>query len=287
MAPHKTWLVVSAALGVAGRNGIFDLALHRAAREHEIGVAREARGHHKRAVDERLGHACRGGAETNPGEAKDPGLAAMLEAAMERRYSASPAERFFTGGGVHTFANFKREDNGKVPTVREALRDSVNLAFVRLMRDIVDHYMYRPPESPARVLEDAQHPRRAAYLARFADHEGREFVRRFYRKYRGMSSEQALDALKRTLQLALAEKTERLYVIRVITTFDEARAKADGGDKIKTQDDDEAELEKFVLSAGATVSPCSFRYGTFFFARCHGMLSTSRVTRRRNATSNR
>src|SRR6185295_11019098 len=66
--------------------------------------------------------------------AKDPGLAATLAAAMERRYSASPAEQFFTGGGVHTFANFKREDNGKTPTVREALRDSVNLAFVRLMR---------------------------------------------------------------------------------------------------------------------------------------------------------
>lgn len=127
--------------------------------------------------------------------AKDPGLAAMLEAAMERRYSASPAEHFFTGGGIHTFANFKREDNGKAPTVREALRDSVNLAFVRLMRDIVDHHMYRAPESPARVLEDARHPRRAAYLARFADHEGREFVRRFYRKYRGMSAEQALEAL--------------------------------------------------------------------------------------------
>ena len=127
--------------------------------------------------------------------AKDPALAAMLEAAMERRYSASPAEQFFTGGGIHAFANFKREDNGKVPTVREALRDSVNLAFVRLMRDIVDHYMYRAPESPARVLEDAMHPRRAAYLARFADHEGREFVRRFYRKYRGMNPEQALETL--------------------------------------------------------------------------------------------
>ena len=72
-------------------------------------------------------------------------------------------------------------------------------------------------------------------------------------------SEQALDALKRTLQLALAEKTERLYVIRVITTFDEARAKADGGDKIRTQDDDEAELEKFVLSAGATDVPMEAR----------------------------
>ncbi len=127
--------------------------------------------------------------------AKDPSLAAMLEAAMARRYSANPAEQFFTGGGVHTFANFKREDNGKVPTVREALRDSVNLAFVRLMRDIVDHYMYRAPDTPARVLEDAKHPRRAEYLARFADREGQEFVRRFYRKYRGMSAEQALEAL--------------------------------------------------------------------------------------------
>lgn len=127
--------------------------------------------------------------------AKDPSLAATLEAAMERRYSASPGEQFFTGGGVHTFANFQREDNGKTPTVREALRDSVNLAFVRLMRDVVYHYMYRAPDTPARVLEDADHPQRAAYLARFADREGREFVRRFYRKYRGMKGEEALEAL--------------------------------------------------------------------------------------------
>ncbi len=127
--------------------------------------------------------------------AKDPGLAAMLDAAMERRYSASPREQFFTGGGVHTFSNFKREDDGKVPTVREALRDSVNLAFVRLMRDIVYHYMHRAPESPARVLESMQHPRRSDYLARFADREGREFVRRFYRTYRGMSPDEAFEAL--------------------------------------------------------------------------------------------
>ena len=127
--------------------------------------------------------------------AKEPSLAAMLDAAMERRYSASPTEQFFTGGGVHTFANFKREDNGKVPTVREALRDSVNLSFVRLMRDVAEHYMYREPASPARVLDDTEHPRRAEYLARFADREGQEFVRRFYRKYRGLSAEQALDAL--------------------------------------------------------------------------------------------
>ena len=125
----------------------------------------------------------------------DGDLAAMLEAAMERRYSANPTEQFYTGGGLHSFANFRREEDGKVPSVREALRDSTNLVFIRLMRDIVDHYMYREPESPARVLGDPAHPRRADYLARFADHEGREFVRRFYRKYRGMTPEQAIETL--------------------------------------------------------------------------------------------
>lgn len=139
----------------------------------------------------------------------DRDLAAMLEAAMERRYSASPAEQFYTAGGVHTFANFRREEDGRVPTVREAIRDSTNLVFIRMMRDIVDHYMYREPDSPARVLEDPAHPRRADYLARFADHEGREFVRRYYRKYRGMAPEQALE----TLLQGIRPTPQRLAVI--------------------------------------------------------------------------
>jgi membrane peptidoglycan carboxypeptidase len=125
----------------------------------------------------------------------DASLQGMLDAAMERRYSANPSEEFFTGGGLHKFSNFKREENGRMPSVREAIRDSVNLPFIRVMRDIVDHYMYRAPESPARVLDDARHPGRAGYLRKFADHEGKEFVRRFYRKYRGMAPDEALDTL--------------------------------------------------------------------------------------------
>ena len=35
----------------------------------------------------------------------------MLETALTRRYSASPAEAFFTGGGVHHFQNFSSEDD--------------------------------------------------------------------------------------------------------------------------------------------------------------------------------
>ena len=79
--------------------------------------------------------------------AKDNSLAAMLEAAMERRYSANPGETFFTGAGAHTFSNFKREDDGKSPSVREALRESVNLSFIRIMRDVVYHYVYRAPDN--------------------------------------------------------------------------------------------------------------------------------------------
>ena len=48
--------------------------------------------------------------------ASDRSLAAMLDAAMERRYSASPGEAFFTGGGVHHFENFHHVDNNRIVT---------------------------------------------------------------------------------------------------------------------------------------------------------------------------
>lgn len=73
-------------------------------------------------------------------------------------------------------------------------------------------------------------------------------------------SEHAREALKQTFHLALRESSERLYVIRVITTFDEARAKAEGNDdKSKTRSDQEIELENFILSAGQTEVPIEAR----------------------------
>ncbi|MFC6520044.1 hypothetical protein ACFQAT_09960 [Undibacterium arcticum] len=127
--------------------------------------------------------------------AKDKDLSTMLDAALERRYSASTGEGFFTGGGLHHFDNFKREDNGKVMSVRDGLRNSVNLVFIRLMRDIVHHYMFLTPGSSAKLLQDADDPRRAAYLARFADREGQVFMRRFLVKYQGKTAQQAEDLL--------------------------------------------------------------------------------------------
>ena len=125
---------------------------------------------------------------------KDAELPAMLQAALARSYSASPAEDFFTGGGVHSFNNFRKEDDGRVPTVREALQASINLPFVRLMRDVVRYAMFQVPGSSAQLLQKAGDPRRAEYLARFADQEGQVFLRRFWNKYRGKSPAEVQEA---------------------------------------------------------------------------------------------
>ncbi len=130
----------------------------------------------------------------------DTSLRAMLEAAMERRFSANPGEQFFTGGGLHTFNNFNRSDNDRDPTLRESMQASINLPFVRLMREVVRHTMYQVPGSTAKLLEDDLDPRREAYLAQFADREGQSFLRRFWRKTDNRTPEELramlLDGLK-------------------------------------------------------------------------------------------
>lgn len=133
----------------------------------------------------------------------DRNLDRMLEAAMNRSYSASPAESFFTGGGVHRFGNFDAKDNRRVMTVREGFQRSVNLVFIRLMRDLVNYHALQSPES-ARVLNDPAHPARHAYLTRFADQEGQEFLRRFYGTHGNASSTERLQRLVRSGPRTLA-----------------------------------------------------------------------------------
>ncbi|MGR9012092.1 MAG: transglycosylase domain-containing protein [Gammaproteobacteria bacterium] len=118
----------------------------------------------------------------------------LLNRALDRRYSASPYENFYTGGGVHHFNNFTSAENQKNMSVRDALRDSVNLVFIRLMRELVYHHLYKP-EGIARWLEIPDDPRRQEYLERFADKEGQVYLRRFYDKYTGKSVEEIMDLL--------------------------------------------------------------------------------------------
>jgi nucleotide-binding universal stress UspA family protein len=77
-------------------------------------------------------------------------------------------------------------------------------------------------------------------------------------------SQQELVALKTTLMLAEAESCERLYVIGIITAFDEARASiagdATGITTHKPNHGEEDSLEEFFLSAGATEVPIETRF---------------------------
>ncbi len=126
---------------------------------------------------------------------KDKTLPVMLQAAMQRHYSAHPGEVFFTGGGSHTFANFKPEDNARSFTVAEAFKDSVNLVFIRLMRDVVNHTLVQGGQPVDRILADIKHPERRALLLRFADEESSRLLRSFYRRYRGQAPAQLDEVL--------------------------------------------------------------------------------------------
>jgi membrane peptidoglycan carboxypeptidase len=122
----------------------------------------------------------------------DETLPAFLDAAMARKHSASPHEQFFTGGGRHHFRNFDKESDERIYSVENAFRNSVNLVFIRLMREIAHYYMYGPTSEGAAVIADRDHPARTAYLERFADFEGRVFLNRFYRRLHGKDRDEML-----------------------------------------------------------------------------------------------
>lgn len=125
----------------------------------------------------------------------EPDLAAMLSEGLARRYSASPAERFFTGGGLHTFSNFNRADNNRVMSVRDAFKNSVNLVFIRLMRDIVHYHIFQRYGTTPKALEKLDESEKRRLLSVFADREGIIFIRRFYNQYSRKTPEAALNLL--------------------------------------------------------------------------------------------
>lgn len=127
--------------------------------------------------------------------APDRSLPTLLAAAMDRRYSAGTGESFFTGGGMHNFVNFNAQDNGSNPTVTESLRQSINLPFIRIMRDVVQYYTAEGGEDGADILRNPDHPSRAAFLERYADREGSDFLNRFYNRYRSLKPDGALELL--------------------------------------------------------------------------------------------
>jgi membrane peptidoglycan carboxypeptidase len=123
---------------------------------------------------------------------QDTTLLTLLDAAMERKYSGNTSEHFFTGGGMHDFVNFEKDEGG-IQTIKMAFRRSVNLVFIRLMRDIVYYYMGQGSVSKAMLFDSSDSDQRKVYLAKFAEKEGQVFLGRFYRKYRTIPTEKVME----------------------------------------------------------------------------------------------
>jgi len=135
-------------------------------------------------------------------------LRPMLEAALDRNYSGSPHEAFFTGGGIHRFSNFDHKEDGPAYTVRDSIRRSINLSFIRIIRDVTAYFTAQIPHH-REILADFSNPYRREYLTKFANKEGREFLGHFFLRYRGLTGEDVLAAL-----LARIRKTpKRLAII--------------------------------------------------------------------------
>lgn len=141
-------------------------------------------------------------------------LEQLLELALDRRYSASPYESFFTGGGLHTFENFKKEDNGKTLTMRDSLIHSINLPFVRLMRDLSRYYANRIGAKLGGTKGDRRSPVRMHFLSKFADQEGSYFMRRFYEKYKGKPRGELLSGLVLSTRASARHATVMFRFVR-------------------------------------------------------------------------
>ncbi|AEI81353.1 carboxypeptidase [Cupriavidus necator N-1] len=150
-------------------------------------------------------------------------LMPMLEAAMERKYSGSAGEGFYTGGGLQSFTNFERWEGERIMTVRMGFQHSVNLVFIRMMRDIVRYEMFHAKPDMGDLFEDRNAPGRREYLERFADQEGSAYMTGFYQRYRGKDSAQRLDTLLGRVRMTIPH----LNAVRMSVTLLSARPTLD------------------------------------------------------------
>jgi membrane peptidoglycan carboxypeptidase len=134
-----------------------------------------------------------------------------------RTYSGSP-ESFFTGGGMQGFGNFDSDENGGSYSVIDAFKHSVNLSFVRILRDIANYYTAENGIDAKRLLDEEDTPEREAYLRRFADADGKRFMWRYYKDFRGLNPDEATDLLIRHTR-----RTPRALSAIYLTFHPEAR----------------------------------------------------------------
>jgi membrane peptidoglycan carboxypeptidase len=129
-------------------------------------------------------------------------LEELLDRALQRQYSGSPNEVFFTGGGAHVFSNFEPGENNATYTLDTALQHSVNLVYIRLMRDLVRFHQARLDYNADDVMSGANPELRQKMLEEIAGEEAVLFLRRAYENYRGLSENEIVDRVLGSSQSA-------------------------------------------------------------------------------------
>jgi cell division protein FtsI/penicillin-binding protein 2 len=81
-------------------------------------------------------------------------MAQILSWAMSRKISANANSKFLTGESWHQFHNYKTSDDHKKPNLWQMTAQSINLSFVRLMRDVVDYYIDQQGFDKVAILTD-------------------------------------------------------------------------------------------------------------------------------------
>ena len=76
----------------------------------------------------------------------------------------------------------------------------MNLAFVRIMRDVANYYTATNGVRVKQLLGNPDDPQREVYLKRFVEADSRRFLYRFYKDYRGLNGAEALSLLARRTQ---------------------------------------------------------------------------------------
>ncbi|HLH32298.1 MAG TPA: transglycosylase domain-containing protein, partial [Terriglobia bacterium] len=122
-------------------------------------------------------------------------LSSLLDKSLDRQYSGNPGEVFFTGGGAHVFANFDKEENFQNFTLREGLAKSVNLVYIRLMRDLVRFHEARLSYNPDTILNDPDNPVRQKMLGEIADKESAHVLFESFKDYRGLDPQATVEKM--------------------------------------------------------------------------------------------
>jgi len=119
----------------------------------------------------------------------------ILNASLQRVLSASPHQTFFTGGGIHKFSNYKEEQDDQSFTIEEGFIYSVNLVFIRLMKELVAYHVAKLGYDVNRLLSQKGHPDRMPLLEEAAEDEAIQFLKKYYRLHAGKPHDESFRIL--------------------------------------------------------------------------------------------